>query len=213
MSPFLAKLDRLGRLAVKDPRRLLKSLKNKVTRNTEINRRFSTNWEVRTLCHYAKAAKEGIIEIGVLDGGTTREMGLYAQVPIYGLDPLIGDSMDESLIGNEAIIEKNMAFYPDFHFFHDFSFNLAPAWQKPFDFLWIDGDHRYDAVKRDFDDWFPKLAKGGVVAFHDSAPVTSVPGSSHQGYDGPIRLIAELKDRADLKFIETADSVSVFQKI
>jgi Methyltransferase domain len=39
---------------------------------------------------------------------------------------------------------------------------------KKIGFLWIDGDHRYSEVKKDFDLWSPYVAEGGVVAFHDS---------------------------------------------
>lgn len=33
--------------------------------------------------------------------------------------------------------------------------------------LFIDADHRYEAVRRDFEAWEAKTAEGGVVAFHD----------------------------------------------
>ena len=35
------------------------------------------------------------------------------------------------------------------------------------DFLFIDGDHRYEGVKRDFEMYSPLVRKGGIVAFHD----------------------------------------------
>ena len=35
------------------------------------------------------------------------------------------------------------------------------------DFLLIDGDHSYDGVKRDFEDYAPLVRSGGLVAFHD----------------------------------------------
>ena len=42
------------------------------------------------------------------------------------------------------------------------------GWNKPIEFLWIDGDHSYEGAKLDFDLWSPFLVDGGVVAFHDS---------------------------------------------
>lgn len=35
------------------------------------------------------------------------------------------------------------------------------------DFLFIDGDHRYEAIKSDFNMYSPLVRRGGVVAFHD----------------------------------------------
>ena len=43
----------------------------------------------------------------------------------------------------------------------------AKKWKGEIDFLFIDGDHFYDSVKKDFDAWFPHLAKESVLAFHD----------------------------------------------
>jgi hypothetical protein len=36
-----------------------------------------------------------------------------------------------------------------------------------FDYVYIDGDHSHDAVKKDLVTWWPKLKKGGIFAGHD----------------------------------------------
>ena len=38
------------------------------------------------------------------------------------------------------------------------------------DFLFIDGDHSYEGVKKDFEMYSPLVAEGGIVAFHDIVP-------------------------------------------
>lgn len=35
------------------------------------------------------------------------------------------------------------------------------------DFLFIDGDHTYEGVKKDFEDYGPLVRPGGLIAFHD----------------------------------------------
>ena len=38
---------------------------------------------------------------------------------------------------------------------------------RPIDLLFVDGDHRYEGVKRDFELWRPLVARTGILAFHD----------------------------------------------
>lgn len=57
---------------------------------------------------------------------------------------------------------------------------------RPVDFLFIDGDHSYEGVKRDFELWSPLVRSGGLIAFHDMRP-------DHP--DGVPQLWAELRER------------------
>jgi len=43
----------------------------------------------------------------------------------------------------------------------------AQDFKEPVEFVFVDGDHKYELVKLDFELWFPKLVKGGIMAFHD----------------------------------------------
>jgi predicted O-methyltransferase YrrM len=49
---------------------------------------------------------------------------------------------------------------------------------RPLDYIFIDGDHRYEGVKRDFEIYAPMVRKGGLVAFHDivEGPIEAVGG-------------------------------------
>lgn len=39
--------------------------------------------------------------------------------------------------------------------------------KESIDFLFIDGDHRYEGIKKDLQLWFPKIKKGGIISGHD----------------------------------------------
>jgi MMP 1-O-methyltransferase len=48
------------------------------------------------------------------------------------------------------------------------STEAAPLISEPCELLLIDGCHKYNYVKTDFDTWFPKVIDGGIIAFHDT---------------------------------------------
>ncbi len=41
---------------------------------------------------------------------------------------------------------------------------------KKLDFLFIDGDHKYEGVRRDYEMYGPLTREGGLIAFHDIVP-------------------------------------------
>jgi len=57
------------------------------------------------------------------------------------------------------------------------------------DFLFVDGDHAYSGVKRDFELYTPFVRRGGLIAFHDILPREEYPEM------GVHRLWGELKQR------------------
>lgn len=46
---------------------------------------------------------------------------------------------------------------------------------KPIDVLFIDGDHSYEGVKKDFELYEPLVAKGGLIIFHDICKHATAP--------------------------------------
>ena len=38
---------------------------------------------------------------------------------------------------------------------------------KYFDYVYIDSNHSYECVKRDINQWYPKIKEGGIIAGHD----------------------------------------------
>ena len=174
-------------------------------------RQYGTMYEGTILSEFAEKAKLGIIEIGVLNGETTNLISQVAKVSIFGIDPLIPDSMNPELIGSASQIRENMKKYPHgFYFFQRYSHDMAARWTVEFDMIFVDGDHTYKGVKQDYEDWWPKLEVGGIMLFHDSAPVASE-DSSFKGHAGPTKLVNELKKTHEC--IGVWDTITGIKKI
>lgn len=136
--------------------------------------------EAQLLYQLAKNSpgKGVIVEIGSFKGKSTiclawgSKQGPQSQV--YAVDPHTGskEHRQKSQVVNT---------------FKDFQKNLHQAgvasWVKPIvktslkaaknfkkqaDLIFIDANHQYQAVKQDFQAWFPLLKNGGVMAFHDT---------------------------------------------
>ncbi len=71
---------------------------------------------------------------------------------------------------------------------------------RPVDFLFIDGDHSYDGVARDFDLYVPLVRPGGIVALHDVVPqpAAAAMGSGACGGEVP-RFWSELRARRPVR--------------
>ena len=66
------------------------------------------------------------------------------------------------LIKHVPLIRSNAIFHPVT------SLEAAARFaDKSLDFVWIDGNHEYEAVKADIMAWLPKVKAGGVLAGHD----------------------------------------------
>jgi predicted O-methyltransferase YrrM len=71
---------------------------------------------------------------------------------------------------------------------------------EPLDFLFIDGDHTYDGVRRDFEDYGPLVRPGGLIGFHDIAqPGELVPGGATLLCGEVPQLWQELRERYETR--------------
>lgn len=77
------------------------------------------------------------------------------------------------------------------------------------DFLFIDGDHSYDGVKKDFDLYSKIMSDNGVIVLHDtdsnyekSLIVSEDSKQNHFPFDGPSKLVCELDKNADWDLIK-----------
>ncbi len=157
----------------------------------------------------AQMSKHAIVEIGVLFGDAAFILASNNKdVNVYGIDPIIPDSMNQSLIGSLERIKLKTNSFSNFKFINDFSYNVAKGWREPIGYLFIDGDHTYHAVKKDFEDWFPFVVSGGYISIHDSAYDRG--GPIH--WPEPSVLARELLNDDRLEYVKTVYSMTVFRK-
>lgn len=122
------------------------------------------------LCDFSAQIINGV-EIGVLDGETSAFfLNNFTNLMLYGIDPIIPDSMESSLIGSyDRIMELTKPHADRYKFIKNYSFMVADTFEdNSLDFVFIDGDHTYEAVKVDFEMYFPKVRHGGLIFMHDS---------------------------------------------
>ena len=67
------------------------------------------------------------------------------------------------------------------------------------DFLFIDGDHSYRAVKRDFELYSPLVRKGGIVVFHDILYHPNFPETQVDKYWNELRSKYKFREFIDLE--------------
>lgn len=72
------------------------------------------------------------------------------------------------------------------------------GWKRPIGLLWIDGDHSYESVRRDFLLWEGHVVERGVVALHDTVD-----------WDGPRQVVSRyLKGSSQYIGLAYADTIT-----
>ena len=69
-----------------------------------------------------------------------------------------------------------------------YSQDAGATWTAPIDFLFIDGDHREEGVRSDWELFSPHVVPGGHVAFHDAREGSDDGG----GWPGPTAVVTSL---------------------
>src|SRR5215469_498082 len=118
------------------------------------------------------ASKAGVVvEIGVAEGASAA--GLRAAMPsdgwLYLIDPFhLARTPALNFLKRAARRAVNSTGAAQTRWIESFSQDAIRDWKFRIDFLLIDGDHREEAVERDWQDWSPFVNENGVVAFHDA---------------------------------------------
>lgn len=89
--------------------------------------------------------------------------------PFTAYDDPNGGMTQEMMDNFHALAQKNFSDHPSRVTLHRMS-SVEFAKQFPdasYDYIFIDGDHSYDAVISDLRAWFPKIKNGGIFSGHD----------------------------------------------
>lgn len=86
------------------------------------------------------------------------------------------------------------------------SFKIFKAWGRPISLLFIDADHKYENVSRDFWNWEYHVKVGGIIVLHDS---------NMPGVDAVIKSAITSMDLTEPRFrkIGEAGTATVLEKI
>lgn len=180
--------------------------------------------EVVALQKYGALAPQTIVEIGAAYGGSSLLFlrCLQKGAQLTSIDPFIVDSMGAFQATEKICRHKVSQALSDlglkdkisqWTLLPEYSYNVVRTWKDSIGLLFIDGDHRYEAVKKDFEEWFPFVGNGGYIIFHDSCkPVASDPEVYDHGWSGPSDFVRELQKNARVELVEQVYSLSIFKK-
>ena len=121
---------------------------------------------------------KNIVEIGTFKGGTlfvwcrsNPQAELFVSIDLPGGEYGGGYDPRRQRLYKEFIADrahtKMVLVQADSHLAGTLETLKTALQGRPIDFLYIDGDHTYNGVKKDYDMYSPLVRKGGVVAFHD----------------------------------------------
>lgn len=115
------------------------------------------------------------VEIGVAEGWYSREIMKLGQVEqMWGVDPYRPHqgyrdyTRDKTFMKLITKAYKRLGKYPNYTFIEAYSLDAAKRFDdNSLDWVYIDGDHSYEAVRDDIQAWLPKLKVGGLLAGDD----------------------------------------------
>ena len=141
--------------------------------------------ELMSLLGMLRAFRPGLImEIGTHKGGTLYCWPYVAteDATIISLDlpngPFGGGYAEQDAAKFQTFLKDKQSLIclrKDSHLRETFDTVVRVLGGKKIDFLFIDGDHTYDGVKADFEDYSPLVRQGGLIAFHDIKPNPNMP--------------------------------------
>ena len=183
--------------------------------------------EVPFLSKMVAQAKETIVEIGCAFGGSTTVLLLNAPLKskVFSIDPFVKDSQGV-FQANESVCRRSvktaLSKMNKLHALKGWTLmsktsqEAEKSWERQIDLLFIDGSHKYEDVKNDFEIWSRHVAPEGKIILHDSRKdnIEKDPEDKKfsRGWAGPTRLTNEISSGDEFEIVEICYSMTVFRR-
>jgi predicted O-methyltransferase YrrM len=170
----------------------------------------TTQAEQKSLLKYASNVSSAV-EIGVFEGVNTHKIAsvLNPKGTLYGIDPFFKGKL--GICWHKKIALKSIASYRSrIKLVEGFSWEVTNAIPENIDFIFIDGDHSYEGIKKDWELYTQKLRQGGIIAMHDTTAPSFDPWRANLG---SVSFFNEVISK-DQRFqrLETIDSLNILVK-
>lgn len=158
------------------------------------------------------AGASSAIEIGVYEGVNTAILakGIGKDGKIFGIDPFFKGGLGicyHKLIAERHLKRKGV--YRRVNLVEKLSFDAIGDVPGKVDFIFIDGDHSWEGISKDWPLYSEKLQSGGIMALHDTSIIDADRGTvqdSVRYYNEVIRF----DDR--FEWLEAIDRMNILRK-
>ena len=171
----------------------------------------TTEAERARLSYYARG-KSRAVEIGVYEGVGTRTIAAHMAPSgiLFAVDPFLRGRLGICWSQPIARLEMRKARRATIHMIQAYSQDAVRMIEGKFDLLFIDGDHSDAGIRRDWNDWAPRMQIGGIVALHDTRVPDHHPTIAELGSYKFFE--SDIRHDPRFRLLEQVDSLSVLER-
>ncbi len=160
------------------------------------------------------AGKTSVIEIGVFEGVNTILFAnsISNKGVVYGIDPFFKGRMGVSYskLITTTLLKRNKA-DRKVKLIEKLSWEAAADLPELVDFIFIDGDHSHEGIKKDWEMFSRKVHRHGYIAMHDTTAPSFQSWKSNMG--SVLFFNSHIVNDSRFKLVETVDSLNILQRI